>query len=184
MNPILKRILIGVGALACLAVFAFIALIVLVMMPPLRSFSRTNEKLPAVSVETGDTVYCRMRYCDFRFPLPDKARVVWTNIDDGGFDTIHGSIYVIGSDGNPINLRNYAEFLQNKNWNVSVASGDGCPDVTNNMRDIPFISPKSVTHYPLFENFGASSTKQEGGLINAETKNGVTKISFSYFGDY
>lgn len=184
MKPILKRILIGVGAFACLAALAFIASIVLVMMPPLRSFSRTNEKLPTVFVENGSTVYCRMRYCDFRFPLPDKAHVVRTNIDAGGFDTIHGSIYIINSDGSPINLRHYAEFLQNKNWNVSVASGYGCRDITDNMKDVPFLSPTSMTHYPLFENFGASSTKQEGGIINAETKNGLTEISFSYFGDY
>jgi hypothetical protein len=183
MKPIFKRFLIGVGILAALAVLAFVALVIRLMMPPLSSFARANEKLPAVIIENGNTVYCRMKSCDFRFPLPDKSHVVWTNIDDGGFDTIHGSIHVIGTDGGPINLQKYAEFLRDKNWDVNVASGFGCPDVTNNMKDIPFVTPKGVTHFPLFEDFGATSSKDEGGVIDAQTENGITKIRFSYFGD-
>jgi hypothetical protein len=184
LRPIIKRILIGVVGLACLAVFAFVALIVFVMMPPLRSFSLTHEKLPAVYVETGGTVYCRMRYCDFRFPLPSNVHIVWTNLDGGGFDTINGAIYVVGTNGGPVNLRDYAEFLQKKHWNVSVGSGAGCEDVTNNVPDVPFVSSSGVIHYPLFEQMGAGSADQEGGGIVVETEDSMTKIRFSYFGDY
>jgi len=184
MKPCLKRIFIGVAALACLAVIAFAALVVSVMMPPLRSFSRTHEKLPAVFVENGSTVYCRMKYCDFRFPLPSNVHIVGTNLESGGFDTINGAIYVIGTNGVPISLRNYAEFLQKRRWNVSVGSGAGCPDVTNNCPDVPFDSSSGVIHYPLFEQMFADSADQEGGSVIAETTNGITKIRFSYFGDY
>jgi len=125
-----------------------------------------------------------MRFCDFRFPLPDNALVVWTNIDGGGFDTINGSIFIQRTNGGSVDLRHYAEFLQQKKWEVSVASGFGCPDVTNNQPDEPFVSPRGVTHYPLFEGFGASSSKEAGGGIQVETTNGMTQIHFSYFGDY
>ncbi|MGA2788703.1 MAG: hypothetical protein ABSF60_14375, partial [Verrucomicrobiota bacterium] len=73
MRPTIKRALIGMVGLACLAIIAFVALFVYMLMPPLRSFSRMHENLPTVSVEIGNTVYCRMRYCDFRFPLPKGA---------------------------------------------------------------------------------------------------------------
>lgn len=184
MKPILKRVLIGVGVLVCLAVLAFVALAVYVMSPPLRSYSRAKEKLPAVIIETGNTVYCRMQYCDFRFPLPDNAHIVRTNLDSGGFDTINGAIYVVGADGKPISARSYAEFLQKKHWNVTVGSGFGCPDVTNNMLDVPFVSSGGTIHYPLFDQVFAGSTDQAGGSLIVEAEDHMTKIRFSFFGDY
>jgi len=180
----LKRIFIGVAVLACLAPIAFVALIVFMTMPPLRSFSRAHEKLPAVAVETAGTVYCRMGYCDFRFPLPGNVRIVRTNLDGGGFDTINGAIYVVGPDGGPVNVRSYAEFLQKNHWNVTVGSGDGCPDVTNSCPDVPFVSSGGVIHYPLFDQMFAGSADQVGGGIIVETESRMTKIRFSYFGDY
>lgn len=184
MNPIAKRVLIGIAGLVCLAAVAFAALIVYVVMPPIRSFSRMHEKLPAVSIENGDTVYCRMRYCDFRFPLPDKAHVVRTDPVTGSADTINGTIYVVGPDGRPMSVRSYAEFLQKNHWNVTVGSGVGCPAVTNNCPDVPFVSSSGVIHYPLFDQVFAGQAEQEGGSIIIETGDSMTKIRFSYFGDY
>jgi len=184
MKPILKRILIGIAGLVCLATIAFVALIVFAMMPPFRSFSRVHEKLPAVYVETGATVYCRMKYCDFRFPLPNNVHIVWTNLAGGGFDTINGAIYVVGTNGGPINLRAYAEFLQKKHWDVTTGSGAGCESVTNNCSDVPFVSSSGVIHYPLFDEIYGSSSNQKGGIIIAGTENSMTQIRFSYFGDY
>ena len=179
-----KRIFIGIVGLACLTIIAYVGLVVYMLMPPLRSFSRAHEKLPAISVENGDTIYCRMRYCDFRFPLPSNMHIVRTNLDGGGFDTINGAIYVVGPNGGPVNMRGYAEFLQKKHWNVTVGSGVGCEDVTNNIPDVPFVSSGGVIHYPLFDQMFAGSTDQEGGGIIVETEDRMTKIRFSYFGDY
>jgi hypothetical protein len=184
MNPIVKRVVVGIAGLACLAVLAFVGLIVYVMMPPFRSYSRMHEKLPSVSIENGDTVYCRMRYCDFRFPLPDKAHIV--NIDPvtGGADTINGAIYLIGPDGGPVKMRAYAELLQKKHFDAAPCDGSGCPDVTNHMADVPFVSDGKVIHYPLFDDFWAGSSNQVGGSIEVVRLDGMTKIRFGYFGDY
>jgi hypothetical protein len=182
MNPIAKRVFIGVVGLVCLAAIGFIGLIIYMMIP--RSCSRMHEKLPAVSIENGDTVYCRMLYCDFRFPLPDKARVVRVDPVTGGGDTINGTIYLVGPDGGPVKMRAYAELLQREHFNVEPCDGSGCPDVTNHMADVPFVSSGRVIHYPLFEDFGASSRKPEGGWITTGTEGHMTRIRFSYFGDY
>src|SRR5665213_243250 len=94
MKLVLKRVLLGVAGLVCLAAITFAALIAYAMTPPLRSFSRMHETLPRVSVEAGDTIYCRMRYCDFRFPLPEQARIIQTDSVTGGFDAVNGAIYL------------------------------------------------------------------------------------------
>lgn len=184
MNPIAKRVLIGMAGLVSLAAIAFVGLIIHMMMPPIHSFSRMHENLPAVTIENGHTVYCRMRYCDFRFPLPDKARVVKIDPVTGGADTINGAIYLVGSDGEPIKLRTYAELLQREHFDASPCDGSGCSDVTNHMSDVPFVSGGKVIHYPLFDDFGASSHNPEGGWITVGTEDHLTKIRFSYFGDY
>jgi len=182
MRPIIKRVLIGVVGLACLAVIAFVALVVYVMTPPFRSFSRAHENLPIVSVEAGDTVYCRMRYCDFRFPLPKGADIVQTNIDSGGFDTINGTIYVAGTNGGSINMRAYAELLQKMHFSLSIADASGC--CPTNMPDMPFINEGKVIHYPVLSDFSASSIDQVGGVLQIGIVSNVTQIRFSYFGDY
>jgi hypothetical protein len=74
MKRMLRRSLIGFVGHVCLAATVFIAFIFYgfyAMMPP---FNRVNEKLPSVAVENGNTVYCRMRYCDFRLPSPGPER--------------------------------------------------------------------------------------------------------------
>lgn len=179
----MRRILISIVVFFCFAVIAVIGYATL-GMPILRSLLRAHEKLPAVFVENGGTVYCRMQYCDFRFPLPSNVHILRTNIESGGFDTINGAIYVVGTNGIPVNPRAYAEFLQKKNWNVTVGSGAGCESVTNNCPDVPFVSSSGVTHYPLFDQIFAGSADQEGGSIIVETEDSMTKIRFSYFGDY
>ena len=113
MNSTAKRVLIGTSALVLsAAIVSPVVLILYVLTPPIRSFTRMHENLPAVSIENGDTIYCRMRYCDFRFPLPAKARIVRSDPVTGGADTINGAIYVVGPDGRPISVRSYAEFLE------------------------------------------------------------------------
>ena len=184
MNPMAKRILIGMAGLVVLISIALVALIFYVMIPPLRSFTRAHEKLPAISIENRDTIYCRMRYCDFRFPLPADARIVRIEPVTGGFDTINGAIYVVGPDGGPVKMRAYAELLQSKHFGAAPCDGSGCPDVTNQMADVPFVSAGKVIHYPLFSDFSASSRNQEGGTIQVSIHDHTTEIRFGYFGDY
>ena len=185
MNPVAKRILIGMGGLILSAVIVSpVVLILYLLMPPIRSFSRMHENLPAVSIENGDTVYCRMRYCDFRFPLPDKAHIVKIDPVTGGADTINGAIYLVGPDRGPVKMRAYAELLQRKHFDAAPCDGSGCPDVTNNMADVPFVSGGKVIHYPLFDDFWASSSNQVGGTIEVSVADHMTKIRFGYFGDY
>jgi len=83
-----------------------------------------------------------------------------------------------------MSVRSYAEFLQKNHWNVTVGSGVGCPAVTNNCPDVPFVSSSGVIHYPLFDQVFAGQAEQEGGSIIIETGDSMTKIRFSYFGDY
>ncbi len=184
MKPMFKRALIGFASLVCLAAAALAGFVFYgfyKMKPP---FNRVDEKLPTITVENGDTIYCRMRYCDFRFPLPDAAKIVRTGPVTGGADTIDGAIYLVGSNGGPVKMRAYAELLQKKHFDAAPADGSGCPDVTRNMPDVPFVCAGKVIHYPLFDDFGASSRDQEGGRIDVSTKDRMTKIRFSYFGDY
>jgi hypothetical protein len=140
-----------------LAVFAVVALGLFIshqLKPP---FNRVNEKLPTMSVEEGSMVYCRMRYCDFRFPIPSGTHVVRTNIASGGFDTIDGTIDVMSTNGEPIDMHAYAELLRKKHFNLS-------PDYTGGI--------------------SASSKEPRGGWIGAEALDRAVRIRFTYFGDY
>jgi hypothetical protein len=121
MKPIVKRIFVGIAGLVCFAAIAFVVLIryVTLGMPTFRGLSRAHEKLPAIFIENGDAVYFRMQSADFRFPLPSHGHIVRTNLDSGGY--FNGAIYVVGTNGGPVNLRDYAEFLQRKNWPVYFA---------------------------------------------------------------
>jgi hypothetical protein len=148
----------------------------------IRGTFRAHENLPSVTVVSGRTVYCRMQYCDFRFPLPEGARVVRADPVTGGPDTIDGAIYVVGPDGGPVKMRAYAEFLEKNHFDATPTDGTGCESCTN-VPDVPFISGGKVIHYPIFNEFGAGSSSQDGGGIQVEAQDRVTKIRFSYFGD-
>ena len=50
-----------------------------------------RSRLPAVSEQDG-IVLCRMRYCDFRFPLPPGAHIVSVSSLSVGSDTVRGTI--------------------------------------------------------------------------------------------
>ena len=92
-------------------------------LPPARSYARAHEHLPAVSVEGGRVVCCRMQYCDFRFPLPDGAQVMRTNLAGGGADTIQGSVEIVNSHGAAIDLGAYARQLGKNGFRVNFDSG-------------------------------------------------------------
>jgi len=55
----------------------------------LHSYWRSRQ--PAVSESRG-MVFCRMAYCDFRFPLPPGAHLISVGPITVGPDTIRGSI--------------------------------------------------------------------------------------------
>jgi hypothetical protein len=141
-----------------------------------RGAVRLHESLPSVSIESDRLVYCRMQYCDFRFPLPHGAQVVQTDSVSGGFDTIKGAIYVRGHDGGPIDLQAYAGLLQQHNFNVQ-------PGFTSEA-DPPWVgAPVKHDHLKDYTIPFAASTK-DGGWVAVDIIDGSTKIAFSYFGDY
>ena len=100
-----------------------------------RQLSRRHEKLPAVSIENGDTVYCRMRACDFRFPLPRGSQFIKTELVERGFDTINGFIYVKMTNGTAVNLAAYEAQLNKYHL---AEGGWVSPDQTNNLTQIRF----------------------------------------------
>jgi len=75
---------------------------------------RVHEKnLPAIRVEKGGTIYCRMKADDFRFPLPPGARA--TNpIVTGGFDTVDGSVEARFESTNHLTTSEYETWLSGK----------------------------------------------------------------------
>jgi hypothetical protein len=101
----------------------------------------------------------------------------------GGADTIDGAVYVVGPDGGPVEMRAYAELLQKKHFDVGPADGSGCAS-SMSVPDVPFVSAGRVIHYPVFSDFSAGSSAQVGGWIEATVTDQVTRIRFSYFGDY
>ncbi len=144
----------------CIAAGLFVAFawVVLVAMPPIRSFARLHESLPTAVVEGGHTVYCRMRCCDFRFPLPSDAVLEHFDHVRGGFDTIDGSVQVTPASGTSLDMRAYAQLLEQHGFHAQA------PDTCS-----------------LF----ASSTKPRGGSIQVSAATPATAtIQFSYFGDY
>lgn len=179
-----KRILISLAIAVFWVPVAYAALVVYVLMPPLRSFPRMHEKLPSVSVEPGNIFYCRMLYCDFRFPLPRAGRIIRVDPVIGGADGIDGEVYLVGPKGGPVDMRAYAELLQTKQFDATPADGSGCPCITNRLVDVPFVSDGKVIHYPQFDDFWASSSNELGGSIEVSIQDHMTKIRFIYFGDY
>lgn len=149
----------GLAVTILAATIAQFAFFVFVYTPPLlRSFARGNESLPATVIESGHTVYCRMRVCDFRFPLPPDCVVEHVGTVQGGFDTIDGSVRISATDRASLDMRAYAELLQRHGFRAEA------PGTTW-----------------LF----ASSTNPLGGSIEASLDTPTTAtIRYGYFGDY
>lgn len=141
-----------------------------------RAAMRAHESLPSVSVESGRTVYCRMRYCDFRFPLPDGAHVVRTDSVNGGFDTIKGAIYVTAPDGSPVDLEAYAELLRKHHFNVQ-------PGFTSEA-DPPWVGTPAKRNHPEGYTIPFAASTADGGWVAVDIIDHTNKIAFSYFGDY
>jgi hypothetical protein len=75
---------------------------------------RLGEKnLPKIIIENGNTIYCRMKADDFRFPLPPGS---WaTNpIVTGGFDTVDGSVEARFENTNHVTAIQYQSSLSGK----------------------------------------------------------------------
>jgi len=115
---------------------------------------RSHENLPAVAVESGKRLCCRMLYCDFRFPLPPGARVVSIDPVTGGFDTIKGSILVTNTGGGAFDLRAYARMMRRDGFNED---GGG---------------------------FGFSASSPDGGYVAVQNSGLTCTIGFSFLGDY
>src|SRR5512138_3933502 len=71
---------------------------------------RLGEKdLPKILIR-GNTVYCRMKADDFRFPLPPGSRAV-NAVVRGGFDTVDGSVEARFDGTNRITANEYETSL-------------------------------------------------------------------------
>jgi hypothetical protein len=141
-----------------------------------KGFERKSEKLPTMSVEGGKTVYCRMRVCDFRFPLPKGAQIQRADPVSGGFDTIKGAIYVTGPGGGRVDLSAYAELLRKAHFNVQ-------PGFTSEA-DPPWVGTAAITNHPDGYTIPWAASGGDGGWVAVDIISNVTKIGFSYFGDY
>jgi len=141
-----------------------------------RGAARSHESLPSVSVESGRLVYCRMQYCDFRFPLPDGAQVVQTDSVSGGFDTIKGAIFVTARNGGPVDLQAYAGLLRKHHFNVQ-------PGFTSEA-DPPWVGAPAKRNHPEGYTIPFAASTKDGGWVAVDVIDRTTKIAFSYFGDY
>ena len=69
-----------------------------------------ETNLPKITVEHGNTIYCRMKADDFHFPLPPLSRA--TNlVVSGGFDTVNGSVEALFESTNRITAFEYERLL-------------------------------------------------------------------------
>ena len=105
-----------VAILICAALLAGTAWVVIKFSPLFLNSKteRVHEKnLPAIRIERGSTIYCRMKADDFRFPLPPGARA--TNlVVTGGFDTVDGSVEARFDGTNRVTAIEYENFLSGK----------------------------------------------------------------------
>jgi hypothetical protein len=72
-----------------------------------------ENHLPKILVERGNTIYCRMKADDFRFPLPPGSRPLNPTVR-GGFDTADGSVEVRFEGSNSVTVSEYKVFLAGK----------------------------------------------------------------------
>ena len=173
LHILIAVVVLMVVAVACYFAWPFIDYLVVVRV---RAAMRAHESLPTVSVESDRTVYCRMQYCDFRFPLPDGARVARTGPVSGGFDTIKGAIYVTNADGGPVDLQAYAALLRQHHFVVQ-------PGFTSEA-DPPWVGPPAERNHPEGYTIPFAAGGGDGGWVAVDIINHSTKIGFSYFGDY
>ena len=69
-----------------------------------------ETNLPKIMVQHGDTIYCRMKADDFRFPLPSLSRA--TNlVVTGGFDIVDGSVEALFESTNQVTPLEYERSL-------------------------------------------------------------------------
>ena len=105
-----------------------------------------------------------------------------TNIESGGFDTINGTIYVVGANGGLVNMRDYVQLLQKKHFSLGIADASNC--VSTDTPDEPIINAGKIIHYPVLSDFSAGSSDQVGGNLQIGVVSNMTQIRFGYFGDY
>ena len=71
-----------------------------------------EEGLPAVSIEGGKSIYCRMKAADFRFELPAGGVAAEPIIESGGFDSVHGSVVITFPEATQRSAGEYGEGLR------------------------------------------------------------------------
>jgi hypothetical protein len=116
---------------------------------------RSRESLPCVVVEPGGSLWCKMLYCDFRFPLPPGTRIASLDPVTGGFDTIRGVIHLTNAEGGTVDLQTYARVMRRDGFRVG-----GNADV------------------------GLTASSPDGGFVGAQNSGRSCTLSFSFFGDY
>lgn len=108
------------GAVAVVAALGVVVILAAVrftnnVLAPLFLNSRIERlresDLPKILVERGDTIYCRMKADDFRFPLPPHSRAV-NPVVTGGFDSVDGSVEARFDGTNRITASEYQ-------WSIS-----------------------------------------------------------------
>jgi hypothetical protein len=141
----------------------------------IRAAMRAHESLPSVTIKPGQTVYCRMQECDYRFPLPDGVNVAAIDLVQGGADSIKGAIYVTTSNGGPMDWQAYAEVLRRHHFNVM-------PHYATEA-DPPWVGAPKRNH-PTGYAIPFAAGGEDGGWVAVDTIDHTNKIAFSYFGDY
>jgi hypothetical protein len=172
-RKIIGAVILVVVGVVCFFAWPFFDHIVVVRI---RAATRAHESLPSVSVESGHIIYCRMQYCDFRFPLPDGARGVRINPVSGGFDTIKGAIFVTNADGGPVDLQAYAALLRRYHFNVQAGF--------TSEADPPWVGSPVERNHPEGYMIPFAANRGDGGWVAVDVIEHMTKIGFSYFGDY
>ena len=66
--------------------------------------------LPRITIESGNTAYCRMKADDFRFSLPRGSHAEHPVIS-GGFDAVDGSVEARFEGTNLVTASEYESFL-------------------------------------------------------------------------
>jgi hypothetical protein len=117
-----------------------------------------------------------MRLCDFRFPLPEGARVARIDPVSGAWDTIKGAIFVTNATGGPVDLEAYAALLRRHHFNVQ-------PGFTSEA-DPPWNSTPTTRNHPDGYTIPLAAGSGDGGWVAVDVIDHTTKIGFSYFGDY